>query len=80
MIKSGVEVSQFTPKSVVYSDGSEQEADVVIFAFVHTFSIIFALLSFICSGHPQYRLQERIGELEASFRRRSHWKDRTLGI
>lgn len=38
VVKSGVEISQFTPHSVIYSDGSEQEADVIIFASVYTFN------------------------------------------
>ena len=31
-IKNGVEVEKFTPNGVVFTDGSEQEADVVVFA------------------------------------------------
>lgn len=34
IVKQGVEISHFKPNSVVFSDGSEHEADAVIYAYV----------------------------------------------
>lgn len=33
-VKSGIEIAEFKEAGVKYSDGSEQEADAVIFAYV----------------------------------------------
>lgn len=36
-VKHGVEVAEFKEESVVFSDGSEIPADVIIFAYVFSF-------------------------------------------